>query len=189
MKIYKPFIFLVFSLVILAGCKQKSEQFSSAVSRFDDHYDGAKTMYFYPAVIGILNFQDDSTVANLTRNIRKFKIITYSKDSMNPAIADTLLQGVRDEKFKDIIDMNNNGSNLSLFLKKNGKEADHFVLVAHSPENITIVDLLGEIPFKYIPALLTGKIDLGGIESVVNYKPKRKKKNQKSEDGKRTRNK
>lgn len=188
MKQSKPVIILLLLLVSLVGCMQPRGHFSEAVTRFDKQYRKASTLYFYPAVLNTLNFNHDSTYAAVIKDIQKFRIVQYSKDSINPKIADTLITEVKNEHFIETIQMQREGYRMNLLVQKQGKKFDRFILVAYSPDNMVVVDLVGEVPLNYIPALLTKNISLGGIETVLNYKPKPRKKS-KPKDGKNPGNK
>ncbi|MBN2639912.1 MAG: DUF4252 domain-containing protein [Bacteroidales bacterium] len=186
MKQIIPVLFLIVILTGLAGCMQPSGHFNEAVSQFDKKYSRASVLYFYPAVINTLNLTHDSTYTALVQHIDKFRILQYSKDSIDPALADSLVLNVKNEHFVDIMQMQRDDYRMNLLIHKSGKKINHYVLVAFSPDNLFVVDLVGEIPFQYIPALMTNKMSLGGIESVLNYKSKPRKK---TKNGKNTGNK
>ena len=187
MKQPKPILIFVILMLGLTGCMQPRGHFSEAVTRFDKQYRKTSTLYFYPAVLHTLNLNHDSTYAAVIKDIQKFRIVQFSRDTIQPAVADTLITEVKEEHFIELLQMQNEGYKMSLLVQKRGKKIDHYVLVAYSQANMVVVDLVGEIPLNYIPALLTRNVSLGGIETVLNYKPKPRKN--RSKNGKNTGNK
>ncbi|MBN2616352.1 MAG: DUF4252 domain-containing protein [Bacteroidales bacterium] len=183
----KPLLILLLLIVSITGCMQPRVHFSEAVTRFDKKYRKASTLYFYPAVLQTLNLTHDSTYAAITKGIQELRVLQYSKDSINPEIADTLISDVKHEHFLETLEMQREGYRMSLLVQKQGKKIDHYILVAYSPGNMIVVDLVGEIPLMYLPGLLTRDVPLGGIETVLNYKPKPRKS--KSKNGKNSGNK
>ena len=189
MKALKPILGALFLIILLSSCTHSRPEFSKAVTRFDDSTKGTSTMYFYPAVLDILNLAKDSNLTAITKDIQKIKIVRLSKDTINRSVADTLVEGVKNEKFINLIEMGREGYQIHLFVKSHNNKPDHYVAVAYSPQNIMVIDLLGNIPLKYIPELLSNKMSFSGFETVLNAKPKPRNNKHKSENGERTRDK
>jgi len=190
MKALKFFCGYLFLIFILSSCMRPRQNFSKAVTRFDKQTKGTTALFFYPAVINTLNFTNDSTFTAATKDIRKIEIVKLSKDSIPRSLADTLIDNLKSEKFIILMEMFRNGSHINLFVEKHKNEANHFVAVVYSPKNMIVVDLLGGIPLKYIPELLSGKnMTFSGFETVLNAKPELRKSKSKSKDGKHTRDK
>lgn len=155
-------------------------------------------MYFYPAVLDVLNYSGDSTLASVIKDIKKIKIVRLSKDTIRRTIADSLIDGVKNEHFVSLMEMGREGYLINLFMKKQSHEVNQYVAVAYSPKSMIVIDLLGNIPFKYLPALLSNSTNFSGFSAVINAKrqnnrDKNNKENKndksKSEDGKHTRDK
>lgn len=196
MKALKLFFGTLFLIFILSSCMRPRLNFSEAVTHFDKNTKGTTALFFYPAVINTLNFTNDSTFNEATKNIQKIEIVKLSKDSIPRALADTLTDNLKSEKFVVLMEMIRDGSHINLFVKKHHGKANHFVAVVYSPASMIAVDLLGEIPLKYIPELLNSKnLTFSGFETVLNAKPKRhnnkskSKTKSKSKDGNHTRDK
>ena len=171
LKFITGYLFLIF---ILSSCMRPRLDFSEAVTYFHKDTKGTNALFFYPAVINTLNFTHDSTFTDATKNIQKIEIVRLSKDSIPRAVADTLTDNLKSEKFVVLMEMFRNGSHINLFVKKHGGKADHFVAVVYSPTSMIAIDLLGEVPLKYIPELLSSKnMTFSGFETVLNAKPKR----------------
>lgn len=199
MKALKLTFGTLFLILILSSCMRPRLDFSEAVTRFDKNVKGTTALFFYPAVIQTLNLTHDSTFAEATKNIQKIEIVKLSKDSIPRSVADTLTDNLKSEKFVVLMEMFRDGSHINLFIKKHHNKADHFVAVVYSPKNMIVVDLLGKIPLKYIPELLSSKnMTFSGFETVLNAKPNRSHNNKskskskeksKSKNGKHTRDK
>lgn len=182
MKVLKLTLGYLFLIFILSSCMRPRPDFSEAVTRFDKDVKGTSALFFYPAVIKTLNFTNDSTFAEATKNIQKIEIVRMSKDSIPRTVADTLIDNLKQEKFVVLMEMFRDGSHINLFVKKYHNVADHFVAVVYSPGSLIAVDLVGEIPLKYIPELLNNSknMSFSGFETVLNAKSKRHNKKSKS---------
>ncbi len=189
MKALKPILGILFLIFILSSCTHSRPEFSKVVTHFDDSTKGTSTLYFYPAVLDILNLAKDSNLTAVTKDIQKIKIVRLSKDTIDRSVADSLIDGVKSEKFTNLIEMGRNGYQIHLFVKSSDRKPNHYVAVAYSPKNIMVVDLLGSIPLKYVPELLSNKMSFSGFETVLNTKEKPRKNKRKSENGEHSRNK
>ncbi|MBE0651640.1 MAG: DUF4252 domain-containing protein [Bacteroidales bacterium] len=198
MKVLKRISVYLISLLLLSSCSQSRPTFSKAVTRFDDSIKGTSTMYFYPAVLDVLNYSGDSTMASVIKDIKKIKIVRLSKDTIRRTIADSLIDGVKNENFVSLMEMGREGYLINLFMKKQSHNINQYVAVAYSPKSMMVIDLLGNIPFKYLPVLLSNSTNFSGFSTVLNAKRqndrnKNNKENKndksKSEDGKHTRDK
>jgi hypothetical protein len=184
-------------LLLLSSCMRPRPTFSKAVTRFDDSIKGTSTLYFYPAVLDVLNYAGDSTLALAIKDIKKIKVVRLSKDSIRRSLADSLVDDIKSEHFVSLMEMGREGYQVNLFMRKQSLGVNEYVAVAYSVKSMMAIDLLGNIPFKYIPTLLSNSTDLSGFTSVLNAKSKRhnnhdrknkdiKKDTSKTENGKHT---
>ncbi len=198
MKALKMISGFLILLILFAGCMRSRPTFSAAVTRFDDSVKGTSTLYFYPAVLDILNYSGDSTLALAIKDIKKIKVVRLSQDSIRPSLEDSLVDGIKSERFVNLMEMGREGYRINLFMKKQVHEMNEYVAVAYSVKSMMVIDLLGNIPFRYLPVLLSNSTDLSGFTTVLNAKNNRrnhrdrnnkenKKDSSKTENGKHTR--
>jgi hypothetical protein len=173
-------IVAIFSLA-LTGCQNKINQFSSTSQQFQDSVKGEFTLCFYPSTIRMLNFDNDETIKELTGTIKKLKIITYKPSDITiPINISALTQKIKNEKYGDLLRFKQKDKDIQIYMLQEHGEPKKFYGIINDSSQLILIDLVGNIPLKHLTSIATGKINLSGFQSVLNFtRPSIKHKNKK----------
>lgn len=166
------FIASVVILSVTAGCRKKSEQFCPVVQQFQDSVKNELTLCFYPSTIRMLNLSHDSVIDNIAGKIQKVKIVNFNRSSdstMNFNFGEWAAK-VREQKFVDLISYKQKGTDITVFLLQENDKPKQFIGLISDSSRIVFADLVGNVPVKYIMEMATGKMNLSGFASVLNFK-------------------
>lgn len=164
---------LLFALpfLIINGCVNNSNEFSTITKQFVDSVKGETTLCFYPSTIQMLNTNKDTTFNKLFRDIKKLKVVRFqrSSDTTKNVIASEWAEKLRSEKYIDLLRFKQGKQDFMVFLYKYNDEPKKFFGLVSDSSQVLMVDLVGTIPMKYITDLAKGDFDLGGFGSVLNF--------------------
>jgi len=172
MKYLKSTLIVPFAIILLAGCKPKSD-LSQSVKDFEESNSPKRnaTLYFYPSTIRMLKGDNsDSVFDALVKDVEKLKISTFKTDStgVTSEQINRLKSTIRKDSFVDLIQMRQGEQQFSIFLRKENNKPREFLGLVMSDNNLILIDLLGSIPISSLPMLMNGNIKLSGFNTILN---------------------
>jgi hypothetical protein len=171
-KIFNRYILLIalFSL-ILQGCTNNTNQFSTVTQKFEDSVHGELALCFYPSTIQMLNTKKDTTFNKVFKDIKKLKVVRFSRssDTTKNVVVAKWADQLRKEKYIDLLRFRQGKQDVMVFLYKYNNEPKKFFGIVSDSSQVFMVDLVGTIPMKYISEIAKGDLNLGGFSSVINF--------------------
>lgn len=144
---------------------------------------GFNTLCFYPTTLRMINLNKDPAFYNLVKDIKKLKIVFFSKDKYQTTQEDLrfIKTGIRSEDFKDMIQLKQKGSNISVFVKERNSQPVSFVGLVDSGDQFILIEMLGKIPPSAISDIIAGNMKstaFGKLTELATFKNDNKKNNQ-----------
>jgi hypothetical protein len=175
----------IISYLFITGCRHSSNEFSKAITEFNDTTKGIRTLCFYPSTLEMLNLNKDSSFSAMIKEIKKLKILTFKSetDTVRPFKMNTLAKKIRKESFVDLMQVRQNDYNILVFMKKQNEKPHEFVGIVYGLKEFYILDLMGNLPRNAISSLVNGNFNVSGLSSVLNFKrQKNPQKNNKEKE-------
>jgi hypothetical protein len=169
MRYLKILLILFFAGIIAPACRHSSFEFSTVVRDFEDHTKGISKFYFYPGTIKMLNIKKDTAYANLFRDVKKMKFLSFSgneKDSLDPQKIRKIITELHNEGFQDMMQMKQDKQQLFLFSLK-GKDIPHLVGINISAKDVYVIEILGNLKLSYLSGFLNGGNNFEGFNTVL----------------------
>lgn len=170
------FIFVI-SILLLSGCRNTGNDFNEPVTSFQKRHKDITALYVYPGTLKMMNTNNDSTVNELIRGIKKSKFIHWVvvKDSvitdscrlvMKKEI-DSISKELKGENFSELMKFRKDNVQIMLYQRKYKGVPVEYVGLFNGPEGVYIGDLLGNISLKELPGLLNGKSKFSGFQTIL----------------------
>lgn len=181
---------LVTGLFILFGCRHTPYEFNSSVKDFEDSTKGISRFYFYPGTIKMLNLKKDSAFANLFKDVKRIKVLSFSnneKDTLDHKKVLNLIAKIRKEGFEDMMQMKQDKQQLLLFIRKeNG--LPHQIGINITEKDLYVVEILGNLRMSFLMNFLKKENSFEGFNTVLNLNKSSKPEPPKKEHGNNPRN-
>jgi DNA repair exonuclease SbcCD ATPase subunit len=139
-------------LTTLIGMGLVSFGQSKTTQDFHKKHQNAFTLFFYNNTLKMYIPEDNQEFTEMIKDLEKVKVVKIDKvkDKFSKTDYATLVKNYKDEKFEDLMSMNKDGSDIQVYIKeKNGKTLG-LVILMNEKDSLTIVDILGSIPFNKI---------------------------------------
>ncbi len=123
---------------------------SKSITRFRSDFKENTNMFFYSSTLKMLNTDNNPELASMLKDIEEIRVLNYSKGTQkfNSGDISGLKSALREEKYNDIMVINENGNSINLYNReKHGKNVG-FVAIVENRESLILIDLIGSIDVK-----------------------------------------
>lgn len=152
---------LLFSLLILAaGCTKQN-----AVSDFVQDRDMARSLYFYPSTLRMINIDRNPEYDEMIEGIKLARYFILDSAQVLNADIPNLITELTNDGFEEVMYIKNKDTNIQVMALE--KETPEFVILSKSDEEITLLEVVGMINVAKIPKL-SQTFTTNGFLDVLN---------------------
>ncbi len=137
------FLFLLFAITSVFGQ-------SKSITRFRSDFKENTNMFFYSSTLKMLNTDDNPELASMLKDIEEIRVLNYDKAArkFNAGDVSELKSALREEKYNDIMLVNENGNSINLYSREKHGKTVGFVAIVENNESLILIDLIGSIDVK-----------------------------------------
>ena len=182
---FRSFLLFFFTVLVLSGCQRSQNEFNASLTALQKDNSGFSSYFFYPGTLKMLNFSNDPEFNTLIKDVKKAKLIHWSA-STDSVISDSLrlvmqqkihsiAANLIQDKFVSLMQFRRDNMHVMLYLRKENQKPVELAGVFYDRTDIYILDLVGSISLKALPALFTRNIKMSGFETILSaIKPQSK---------------
>lgn len=178
MKFIRSLIFILLSILTFYGCSTRQNELNESLSKLQKDNKDVTTLYFYPGSLKMLNLNNDSSFNDMIKDIKKAKLIYWTinidsskTDSIRLQVQQqihSIIKKLEHDEFANLMKFRQDKMQVTLMLKKHHDKPVEFVGLFYDQTNVYILDLLGNISAKALPAILSGNMKMSGFQSIIN---------------------
>jgi len=123
---------------------------SKSIARFRSDFKENTNMFFYSSTLKMLNTDDNPELASMLKDIEEIRVLNYDKNTQkfSPGNVSELKSELREEKYNDIMVVNENGNSINLYSREKHGKTIGFVAIVENKESLILIDLIGSIDVK-----------------------------------------
>lgn len=139
-------LFILFLLFVVAPMFGQSK----SITRFRSDFKENTNMFFYSSTLKMLNTEDNPELASMLKDIEEIRVLNYDKATrkFNAGDVSKLKNALREEKYNDIMLVNENGNSINLYSREKRGKTVGFVAIVENKEGLILIDLIGSIDVK-----------------------------------------
>jgi len=137
------FLFILFAVTPVFGQ-------SKSITRFRSDFKENTNMFFYSSTLKMLNTENNPELASMLKDIEEIRVLNYDKAAreFNAGDVSELKSALREEKYNDIMLVNENGNSINLYSREKQGKTVGFVAIVENRESLILIDLIGSIDVK-----------------------------------------
>lgn len=130
---------------------------SAQKALFDKYSDakGVSSVYISKAMLGMAAGlkAGKSDIGKIASRLDHLQILTFERPSMIRTVRKEAVEAFRKEGFEQIMQVKDDGDNVTIYLKTHKNKKNEFVLFNVSEDELEIINVLGNVTLKEIKGL------------------------------------
>lgn len=130
-----------------------------ATQELHEKYDGAFTMFFYKSTLKMMTPEDNQEFRELIGGIEKAKLLRVNKSNgFEEEDVENYIGEIKRQAYEEAMTIRHDGNNMNIFVKENNGKTEGVILFMNSENDLSILDIIGNIDLGKITQL-TRQID------------------------------
>lgn len=141
---------ILLTVLLAAVCGLVSAQ--DALFRKYSDTKGVQTVVISKAMMNLMaNVQtDEMDISKIASKLDRLQILNCERPSLVPVIRKDAIEYFRKNKYEEIMNMKEDGESTVIYMKAHGKGKNEFVLFTYEKDEISIVNIIGNVTLNDI---------------------------------------